>query len=176
MVDWVLNFALVLALGAWAGTIVFFSFMVTRAARQLEEKATTAFLRAIFPRYYLLQVTLGAVSFVASLGLLAQGAFSSHKIWGMVTSIALAILTGVLFWIRQAVLPKMTRMRDRMAIFREQKQEPDKALLKEWGALHRLTVIVNLIALAATLVLLSGAICTVSWREEKLPAPSELTR
>jgi hypothetical protein len=170
MVDWILNFALALALGSWAGTIVFFSFMVTRAARQMEEKATTAFLRAIFPRYYLLQVILGATAFVATLGLLAEGAFSS-KIWGMVTAIALAILTGVLFWIRQAVLPKMTRMRDRMAIFREQKQEPDKSLLKEWGALHRLTVIVNLVALAATLVLLSGAICTVNWRAEKIQTP-----
>lgn len=174
MVDWVLNFLLVFTLGAWAGTIVFFSFMVARAARELEDKATTAFLRAIFPRYYLLQVVCGAVAFVSSLGLLAQGAFSSHKIWGMITAIALAILTGVLFWIRQAVLPKMTRMRDRMAIFRDQKQEPDKALLKEWGALHRLTVIVNLVALAATLVLLSGAICTVNWKTEET-APSKLT-
>jgi hypothetical protein len=171
MVDWVLNFLLVLTLGAWAGTIVFFSFMVARAARQLEEKATTAFLRAIFPRYYFLQVVFGAVAFVSSLGLLAQTAFSS-KIWGMITAIALAILTGVLFWIRQAVLPKMTRMRDRMAIFREQKQEPDKALLKEWGALHRLTVIVNLLALAVALVLLSGAICTVNWKTENVAPPN----
>jgi len=171
MVDWLLNVALVLTLGAWAGVIVFFSFMVTHAARQLEDKATTAFLRAIFPRYYLLQVMFGAAAFVATLGLLAQGVFSSSKIWGMVTAIALAILTGVLFWIRQSVLPRMTRMRDRMAIFREQKQEPDKSLLKEWSALHRLTVIVNLLAFVATLVLLSGAVCTVNWKSEKTNSP-----
>jgi hypothetical protein len=172
MVEWVLNFALLLTLGAWAGSIIFFSFMVTRSARQLEERQTSKFLRSIFPQYYSFQIACGAVAFVAALGLLAQQGFRS-KLWGMITAAALAVLTGVLFWIRQAVLPRMTSMRDRMAIFREQKQEPDKVLLKEWGGLHRLTVIVNLLALVAALLLFSGAICTVQWMPEKNPPPNK---
>jgi hypothetical protein len=159
-VNHIVKLVYLLSLGAWAGTILFFTAIVVRVARQLEPKQTSVFLRGIFPQYYLAQIICGAGAFLCALTLLATGWFTS-KLWGMNAVVVLAVITGINVWLRQGVLPQMAKMRDRIALFKEEGHEPDKALAAEWSQLHRLTVIVNLVSLAACVVLLALGLRTV---------------
>jgi hypothetical protein len=159
--NWILKFVYLLSLGLWAGTIVFFSFVVARVARQLDPKQTSKFLRAIFPEYYRVQIICGVAATVSAFGLwLVQGELLSRG-WVLRNSVLLGAMTVVLIWIRLFVLARMANIRDRIAVFKEQGHEPDKAIATEWDQLHKLTVIVNLAALVIALLLLAGALAAL---------------
>lgn len=128
-----------IAVSAVFGGMVFFAFLYTPLVFiKLGKEAGGRFIREVFPVYY---VAMGATSIVAAVLLaIANGARSGD---------ALAMVcTGIVFFLaRFALLPIINRNRDAW-------QAGDLAAKKRFDALHRASVIVNVVQMLAVLVVL----------------------
>ena len=84
----------VVALTAWVGSILFFSFGVAPIIfRVLGEQAGGKFVRALFPRYYLWGAIAGAIALPA----FVAGPLCYHEFRGPMVGVqALVILAGIL--------------------------------------------------------------------------------
>lgn len=97
------------ALGAWLGSMVFFSFLgAPQVFETLDRDRAGRVVNAIFPRYYLFGVVLGTLALLGGLGLAvgtAPGATAAR--------IALLAATGVGLaghvYARWVLIPKMDR-------------------------------------------------------------------
>ena len=115
------------------GSMVFFAAIVAPTAfRSLSGDVASAFLRAVFPRYYLWGILLSAVTLAVCL-------FHSPKGAVLMT----LVLTGFVYS-RQWLTPAINDARDRWS---ETESAHDKA---RFSALHRRSVIIN----AAQMVML----------------------
>lgn len=125
------------ATGILLGAMLFFSFALTPMVFiRLEAAIAAGFVRALFPLYYLIIIILGAA---AALTL----AIAERPIPAALMAVvaAFAVLT------RQLLIPRLDALR-------AAKEAGEEKATKQFKALHRFSVIVNLlqiIAVAATL-------------------------
>lgn len=140
-------------LGLWVGSIIFFSFVVAPTVFKVLPATEAARLqRALFPRYYLVGMVCAAAGIVCVGLMLARAAL---PVWpGILSLLLLAVCGATNFWLRQAVVPHMAELREQRAAARTAGQEPAADLEREWQALHRLSVQLNLGVLVCGLVLL----------------------
>jgi uncharacterized membrane protein len=129
-----LNFIELLAVSAWMGSILFFSFIVAPSAfRTLGEAEAGKLVRAVFPKYYLLGIICGIAIIAVHL---ARG-FLWY--WGGMTKPAIvlfALLTAIDIYARQRLTPAANAAR-----------EAGPAGKARFTALHRRSVILNAVVL-----------------------------
>lgn len=127
-------FATALLLGGMA----FFAALVAPLVfRALEPEAGGRFIRALFPRYYLwLSATAGAAA-VALFPLSKPDA-------GMMAAVA-----GLSIWLRQGLMPRINAASDAA-------KAGDAAAGRSFARGHRLSVVANLLQMAAAAVVLAG--------------------
>jgi hypothetical protein len=143
----VLTFAYWLALGLYVGKITFFSFFVAPlVARQFAPGDFGRFVRAMFPRYYLLgAITTGAATLAAfMLGL---------PTW---VSLGCALLFTLELFCREFLTPLINRLRDQRDALPELERE-ESAVGRRWAGKHKLSVQLNAGALVLALVLLAAS-------------------
>jgi hypothetical protein len=152
-----LKWAYLTTLAVWAGSIIFFSFVVAPTVfKVLKPEDAAQLQRALFPKYYLTGIVCAGIGLVLVVLLLADGGFSK---WPALLSVILLVATGGTdMWLRQAVVPQMADLRDKraaaMAAKRETGAAPDPELDRQWKAMHRLSVQINLAVLLCLLALL----------------------
>jgi len=140
-------------LATWIGSIIFFSFTVAPTVfKVLKPEDSAALQRRLFPQYYLVGIVCAAVGIVCVGWLLADRAFEK---WPAILSLLLLAGTGATdVWLRQAVAPRMNDLRDRRIVIIESGQQPEPELEKDWKAIHRLSVQLNMAVLLCGLALL----------------------
>ena len=121
------------------GGMAFFAFVYAPLVFiKLGTEAGGRFIREVFPVYY---VTMGAVSIAAAVLIAFANAARGAD------ALAMACIGIVFFLARYALLPIINRNRDAG-------QAGDVAAKKRFDALHRVSVIVNLVQMIAVLVVL----------------------
>ena len=125
-----------LLLAGLFGSMLFFSFvMAPLVFVKLEAETAGRFIRALFPWYYLVVLVLSAL---AGITLIGFAPLEAGVMWG-VTS--LAVFT------RQILMLKINELRD-------ESNAGNEVAEKRFNQLHRLSVVINFVQLAAvTLVL-----------------------
>ena len=132
---------------------VFFSFVIAPTVFKVLEPADAARLqRALFPKYYLVGLVCAAAGIVCVGLFLAKGILPVGP--GIVSLLLLAACGATNFWLRQAVVPEMARLREQRAAAQAAGQKPEAELERAWKTLHRLSVQINLGVLLCGLVLL----------------------
>jgi len=138
-----------LAVACWLGVMGCFAFIAAPVAfAALEREAAARFVAGVFPRYYLVGVSLGVLALI---GIAAQRGLAGPRSgdWiGMLLVIAMVILT-LYAWL--AVLPAAQAAREEM------RREPVQA--QRFARLHRLSTALNgavMLAGLAFLVLQAG--------------------
>jgi hypothetical protein len=120
------------------GTMLFFSFIVTPVAfKALEGDNISAYLRALFPLYYLVIIICGAVGALAL-------ALNAHPVPGSL----LAAVGGFALLMRQLVLPRLDALRAGRAA-------GEAVATRQFKRLHAVSMVVNLAQIVALLVVLS---------------------
>jgi hypothetical protein len=137
MLDWMTLHTLAILLeAAILGGMLFFAFVTAPVIfTALEAPVAGGLIRRMFPVYYLY---MGVQSALATIVL------------SFVDEIDAVAMSGValLFWIaRQVLMPHINRLRDR-------EQEGDAAAAGRFKAMHRLSVIINLVQMIAVAVIL----------------------
>lgn len=126
------------ATGILLGTMLFFSFALTPMVFiRLEASVAAGFVRALFPLYYLIIIVLGAA---ASLTL----AIADRPI----PAAAMALVAAFAVMTRQLLIPRLDALR-------AAKEAKDETATRQFKALHRFSVIVNLLQIIAAAAVLS---------------------
>ena len=123
------------ALGAWLGSIAFFSFLgapTTFAVLPREDAGTV--VNAIFPKYYLLGVGLGVVALAAAAG---GAAVDGLDLPAAALLAATAVAVALFAYSRWVLVPRMDRAGD------------EGAGEDAFDRYHRQSVVLNGVALAA---------------------------
>ena len=135
MIEFANALALV-SLSVLFGSIVFFSAGTAPVIfRVLDEASAGRFLRALFPRYYLV---LLFAALVAALGLALSRPFDA----AVMAVVALGAIVS-----RQGLMPRINAARDRMLA-------GDDGAGHVFNRLHRLSVVINVLQLVAAFVVL----------------------
>jgi len=133
----------VIALTAWVGAILFFSFAVAPIIfRVLGAESAAKFVRALFPRYY----AWGVISAAVALPALICGPLSYPELRGTWVGVqALLILAdlGIMLYCGNSLTPAINATRD---------AGPGQAV--QFDRLHKRSVRLNVVALAIGLALL----------------------
>ncbi len=133
MPEYLLSLVAIVLVAILFGSMVFFAgVMAPLTHRKLPPEVAGAFLREVFPVYYLVMVT------VALLG--AAAAFKPNPIAGA----ALALVAMGFVYARLFLLPRINRLRD----------EPDSAGDGAFRRLHHQSVVINLSQIVLALVIL----------------------
>lgn len=131
------------ALCAWVGAILYFSFGVAPIIfRVLSADQAAKFVRALFPRYYAWGTYCGAIALAAYIG----GVMTHPELRGprvLATALPLLIGTLIMLYCGNALTPAINAARDAGP---EQKAKFDR--------LHKLSVRLNSVVLLAGLALL----------------------
>lgn len=120
------------------GAMVFFSFALTPMVFiKLEATIAAGFVRALFPLYYLIIIVLGAASAVTL-------AIAERPIPAAVMALvaAFAVMT------RQLLIPRLDALRPL-------KEAGDEKATRQFKALHRFSVLLNMAQIVAVAVALS---------------------
>lgn len=126
------------ATGILLGTMLFFSFALTPMVFiRLEASVAAGFVRALFPLYYLIIIVLGAA---ASLTL----AIADRPI----PAAAMALVAAFAVMTRQLLIPRLDALR-------EGKDAGEKKATRQFRALHRFSVVVNMLQIIAAVAVLS---------------------
>jgi uncharacterized membrane protein len=143
-----------LTLAVWIGSIVFLSLIVAPTVfRQLSSGDAAKFMRALFPRYYLLGIVCAATGIVFVALLIAEGQFARvPAIVSLLLLFGMALVNG---WLRFVVAPRLNLLRQQRDAATEAEQKADAAQEKEWRKLHALSVRCNVGVLAAGCALLA---------------------
>jgi hypothetical protein len=123
------------ALGAWLGTMAFFSFVGAPRAFAVFGDDAGAYVNDVFPRYYTVGVVLGAVALLAGLG---RGALGGFDVAGLVVVASAGSAAVIMAYSRWGLIPKM-----------------DAAGEDAFEAYHRQSVLLNggaMLAVAVALV------------------------
>lgn len=148
----VVKFLLLVTMGVWVGSIVFFSFVQAPTVfRTLDAESAARLQRATFPHYYLLGIVCAALGIVWVATLLAVGAMRLPA--AALCLLLLAAGGAANLWMRQGVAPQMARVREQRVVAATGSQEA-LVLEREWKTLHRLSVQVNGAVLVSGLVVL----------------------
>jgi hypothetical protein len=92
------------ALGAWLGTMAFFSFVGAPRAFAVFGDEAGAYVNDVFPRYYTLGVGMGTVALLAGLGLGVLGGFESAVLVVVASAVVAVALAAYSRWV---LIPKM---------------------------------------------------------------------
>ncbi len=131
----ILDVLALVAVASLLGGMVFFSaVMAPLVFTKLEAETAARFIRQVFPRYY---VYVGSLSAVAALAL------AVHRPWD---ALAMALVAGAAAVSRQMLMPRINALRDR-------ELAGDAAAAPRFAALHRATVVINVVQL-----LVAGAV------------------
>ncbi len=134
-----LNALLMIALGVWLGTMVFFASVVAPTVfGTLEPLLAGQMIRRIFPRYYLFGLICLSIATLASL------IAPSSSLWIIV---ACAVMLGITFYARQMLMPQVNAARDAML-------EAGETRSAEFKRLHQRSVQLNMAEMVTCLVLL----------------------
>jgi hypothetical protein len=137
--------AYVIALSAWVGSTLFFSFGVAPIIfRELGAEMGGKFVRVLFPRYYL----WGAISGAVALPAFVAGPLCYQEYRGPMVGVqALAVIGGILAMLYggNSLTPAINRARDCRPVDHEQ-----------FERLHRRAVWLNAVTMVLGLVLLTG--------------------
>lgn len=118
------------------GTMLFFSFvMAPLIFVKLDEVTAGRFIRAVFPWYYSVLLTLSALAAVL---LVASAPVEAGILLGCASAAAFA---------RQILMPRINRLRDRAL-------QGDQSAERRFDLLHRLSVCINVVQLIAVTVVL----------------------
>ncbi len=137
MLDWMtLHTSVVLLEAAILGGMLFFAFVTAPVIfTALEAPVAGGLIRKMFPAYYLYMGVLSALATI---------------LLSFVDEIDAVAMSGValLFWVaRQVLMPHINRLRDK-------EQEGDVAAAGRFKAMHRLSVVINLVQMIAVAVIL----------------------
>lgn len=150
-----------LTLSIWLGSVIFFSFIVAPTIfKTLEPQDAAQVIRRIFSKYYIIGILCAASGIVCVGFLLGRDVFRTLP--AILSLLLLAGMGGVDFWLRQAVMPEMNGLRQKMY----EEKDPDKKgnadLEKAWKSLHRTSVQLNVAVLLCCLVLLYVVVSTLT--------------
>ena len=121
---------------ATLGAMLFFAVGIAPTVFQaLPIEQAGIFLRRLFPRYYLALIIGSA---------LAGALWLQSAPWAGGTCLVIALST---LWVRQSLVPRINALRDA-------ELDGDKVAGVQFARLHRLSVVINMIQLAALLLLL----------------------
>jgi hypothetical protein len=121
-----------------AGGMLFFAVLVAPLVfRVLSAEPGGAFIRALFPRYYIWVAACAAAAAVALFPLSKPDA-------GI-----MAVVAGLAVWLRQVLMPRINAASDRV-------KAGDAAAQAPFDRGHRLSVIANGLQIVAALVVLAG--------------------
>ena len=141
------------SLGVWVGSIIFFSFVAAPTIFKVLKLEDAARLqRVLFPKYYLVGLICTGIGIVCAGLLVAERAFAKWP--GVLSLLLLAALGATNLWLRQAVVPQMTGLRDRRAALAAEGKPADPELEEEWKGMHRLSVQLNGAVLICVLALM----------------------
>lgn len=133
---------------AWLGAMLVFVVTVSPTVFQtLSMEQASRFLRAYFPKLFLLELGIG-------LALIFSG-LTYAQWWFAMSGFAIAAMASINYWL---VMPAINRVSDEMA----QHAEPDPVLKRQFGRLHGLSTL--LFGLGG---LLSLSILGAYWRESQ---------
>jgi len=129
------NALLLWLVGGLAGSMLFFAIVVTpKVFRTLPPEQAGAFLRALFPAYYLWGLALALASLLIAL-------WSSAFL-----SLACVAVGGLFVYARQILMPKIGKARDA-------RLRGEEGAAERFSRLHRHSVIVNGVQLVILLVI-----------------------
>jgi len=118
------------------GAMLFFAAGVAPTVFQaLPADHAGLFLRKLFPRYYLALIIGSGLA-----GLLWLGT----QLWAAGVCLGIAAST---LWVRQSLVPRINQLRD-------EELAGNEAAGAQFATLHRLSVIINMVQLAALIILL----------------------
>jgi hypothetical protein len=89
------------ALGAWLGTMAFFSFVGAPKAFAVFGDDAGKYVNDVFPRYYTVGVVLGAVAFVSVLG---RGVLDGFDAAGIAVVLSAAVAAGIMAYSRWGLI------------------------------------------------------------------------
>lgn len=137
--------AFLLAMAAWLGSVLFFSFGVAPVIfRVLDAASAARFVRTLFPRYYAWGATCGAISIPAVLGgPLSYPEYRSG--WVAVQAGTLLVCTLIMLYCGNSLTPAINAARD---------AGPEHQ--SRFERLHRRSVRLNGLVLVALVALLAG--------------------
>jgi hypothetical protein len=92
------------ALGAWLGTMAFFSFVGAPRAFAVFGDDAGAYVNDVFPRYYAVGVVLGAVALLAGLG---RGTLAGFDVAGIIVVSSAGAAAVIMGYSRWGLIPKM---------------------------------------------------------------------
>jgi uncharacterized membrane protein len=120
------------------GGMVFFTIAVAPTLhRALSRDAAGQFLRALFPIYYLYVFATAGAAAVALIPLSGTAA-------GIMIAVA-----GLAIWSRQVMTPRINTLRELRAA-------GDADAARRFGRLHRISVLANILMMAAAIAVLAG--------------------
>lgn len=133
---------------AWLGAMLVFVVTVSPTVFQtLSMENASRFLRAYFPKLFLLELGIGSALIFSGL--------TYAQWWFAMSGFAIAAMASVNYWL---VMPAINRVSDEIA----QQTEPDPVLKRQFGRLHGLSTV--LFGLGG---LLSLYILGAYWRESQ---------
>lgn len=136
------NLVLILALGIWIGSIVFFSFGVAPVLfRVLSPTDAGKVVRAVFPVYYLIGIVCGVVAVITLLVLSRQAGWSPAVLLPVGLLLVMVVIN---LYARQSLMPRINAARD-----------AGEAQQERFDRLHRQSVILNGIVLVLGLIVMA---------------------
>lgn len=137
-----LNGLLLLALGIWLGSIIFFSFVVAPVLfRVLSPSDAGKVVRAVFPVYYLIGMGCGVVAVLTLWGLTSGPGWAPATLWQVGLLLVMVLIN---LYARQSLMPRINAARDAGQM---QQQQFDR--------LHRQSVILNGVVLLLGLIVMA---------------------
>lgn len=148
------RYAHLLSVAVWIGSIVFFSFIGAPAIfKAVDRKTAGDIVGVIFPKYYALGYVCALASLASLVFIGAKTGFTHSLKYGMA---ALAVM-GALTLVSGAVIAP--KARDVKQMIRAETDEAKIAELRgRFGRIHAVSATLNLLTLAAGLVLLWFAV------------------
>jgi hypothetical protein len=129
-------FVYLLSLVCWLGGMVFFSALIAPVMFKVLPMAEAGKLVSlIFPRYYLLGYTCGAVAVILAIFLCAT---RMPRMWWAIAALALIVALGLTAYAGAVVQPRVDAIRTVT-----EEANPDPARRAEFDRLHHLSVMLN---------------------------------
>lgn len=138
-----------LSTSVYVGSMIFFSFFTTLTLfRELQREMAGDIVGKLFPQYYL----LGYITLASALVSLALRGLLERP-FPLVRVIFLALMLGSTLYAGLSLQPKIHQLK---TVVRVMEEGPAQDMKKaEFGALHRVSVILNLVVLALGLAVLA---------------------
>jgi len=147
--SFIIQWIYILALSLWVGSIVFFSFFTTPAIfSSLPKEMASQVISTLFPRYYIVGYAAGGALLLTTL---LEAAFVRHL--PLVRLIIVGIMLGSTLYAGMVVRPQVHDLKVEMKAVAEDSAVGIR-LKKQFGKIHGLSVVLNLIVLVGGVFLI----------------------